>query len=56
MRIRIEQIQGYYYHSGFDKFVVVARIYVNGQYRQKNLFFCSEEEAKNLKEGTWIEY
>ena len=56
MRIRIDRIYGHYYHSGFDKYVVVARIYVNGQFHHKNLFFCTEEEAKRLEEGVWIEY
>ena len=56
MRIRIDKIYGSYYHSGFDKYVVVARIYVNGQFHHKNLFFCTEEDAKRLEEGAWIEY
>lgn len=56
MRIRIEKLYGYYYHSGFDKFVVMARIYVNGRCQHRNLFFYTEEEVKNLKEGSWIEY
>jgi hypothetical protein len=56
MRIRIEKIYGNYYHSGFDKYVVVARIYVNGQFRHQNLFFYSKEEVNQLTEGLWIDY
>lgn len=56
MRIRIEKLYGYYYHSGFDKFVVMARIYVNGRHQHRNLFFYTEEEVKSLNEGSWIEY
>ena len=55
-RIRIDKLYGHYYHSGFDKYVVVARIYVNGRIVHKNLFFYTEEEVKSLKEGSWIEY
>ena len=56
MKIKIDKIYGNYYHSGFDKYVVVTRIYVNGQYHHKNLFFCSKEEVDQLTEGKWIEY
>ena len=56
MRIRIDKIYGYYYHSGFDKYVVVARIYVNGQFHHRNLFFYTEEEVMDLRENTWIDY
>lgn len=56
MRIRIDKIYGYYYHSGFDKYVVFARIYVNGRFHRKNLFFCSKEDVDCLVEGTWIDY
>lgn len=56
MRIRIDKIYGYYYRSGFDKYVVVARIYVNGRYQKKNLFFYTEAEVSSLQEGMWINY
>ena len=56
MKSRIDKIYENYYHSGFDKFVVVARIYVNGRYHHKNLFFYSREDVDRLEEGTWIEY
>lgn len=56
MRIKIDKIFGHYYHSGFDKYVVVARIYVNGRFYHRNLFFYSEEDVKRLAEETWIEY
>ena len=56
MRIRIDKKYGYYYHSGFDKYVVFARIYVNGRFHRKNLFFYSKEDVDRLVEGTWIDY
>lgn len=56
MRIRIDKIHGHYYHSGFDKYVVVARIYVNGRCQHKNLFFYTEAEVSSLQEGMWIDY
>ena len=56
MRIRIDKIYGHYYHSGFDKYVVIARIYVNGRFHHKNLFFYSKEDVDRLTEGTWVEY
>lgn len=56
MRIRIEKIYGHYYHSGFDKYVVIARIYANGQFHHRNLFFYSREEVEHLEEGSWIDY
>ena len=55
-RIRIDKIYGHYYHSGFDKYVVVARVYVNGRCQHKNLFFHTEEEMACLQEGMWIDY
>lgn len=56
MRIRIDKIYGHYYHSWFDKYVVVARIYVNGRSQHKNLFFYTEAEVNSLQEGMWIDY
>lgn len=56
MRIRIDKIYGHYYHSGFDKYVVVAQIYVNGRCQHKNLFFYTEAEVSSLQEGMWIDY
>ena len=56
MKIRIDKIYGHYYHSGFDKYIVIARVYGNGRFHHKNLFFYSEEEVRSLEEGSWINY
>lgn len=56
MKIRIERVCGTYYDAAFDKYVVIARIYVNGQVRNKRLFFNSEKEMKEACKGSWIEY
>ena len=56
MRIRIDKVYGHYYHSSVDKYVVIARIYVNGRFYHRNLFFYTKEEVNRLTEGLWIEY
>lgn len=56
MRIRIERIYGTYYDPAFDKYVMIARVYVNGTVRNKRLFFNTEKELKDAEKGSWIEY
>lgn len=56
MRIRIERIYGSYYNEAFDKYVVLARCYINGKCRYQRLFFNTEDEADGLEEGSWIDY
>lgn len=56
MRIRIDKIYGCFHHSGFNKFEMIVRCYVNGQTRFKRLFFNTKEEAEAVEEGSWIDY
>lgn len=56
MRIKIDRIYGTYYIEAFDKFVVVARCYINGNFRFQRLFFNTREEMESLEEGEWIDY
>ena len=56
MKIRIDKIYGSYYHDAFDKYVVIARVYINGVFRHKRLFFNSAAEADAVSPGMIIDY
>ena len=56
MRIRIEKVYGTFYHGGFDKFEVLAMVYMNGKPQYKRLFFNSAAQAESVKEGAWMDY
>ena len=56
MKIRIDQIYGSYYHDLFNKCVVIARVYINGAFRNKRLFFATAKEAEVLSPGMLIDY
>ena len=56
MKIRIDKIYGSYYNDLFNKYVVIARVYINGVFRHKRLFFATAKEADGLYPGMLIDY
>ena len=56
MRIKIDKIYSSYYDGSFDKYILIARIYVNGQLRVQRLFFNTRQEMSRAAEGVWIDY
>lgn len=56
MRIKIDKIISTYYYEPFNKYVVFARIRVNGRYRFERLYFDTLDEVRNLNEGDTIDY
>lgn len=56
MKIRIERIYGRFYKPAVDKYEIMARCYINGQYCSKRLFFATKELSDAVQEGMVIEY
>lgn len=56
MRIRIDKVYTTYYDSSLNKYVVIARVYINGQLQHRRLFFAERQKMTEAAEGGWINY
>lgn len=55
-KIWIDRTTDRYFSEPICKFVVVARIKENGEWRFERLFFGSREEMEQVQEGAVINY